>query len=244
MPSSPSRQSELRALIAKPFAHRGRHGGSRIENSRAAFEAAIAAGHGIELDVRASRDGQPYVFHDDRLDRLTAWSGRLRKYASAELGSVRLRGCDEAIPTLREALELIAGQVPLLIEIKTSWTGTEALCLAVCRALESYRGTAGVMSYDAGVGSWFGRHAPHRLRGLVIRESGRGVVRKPFFRHWALRRAQPDFLAYRVADLPSRTAAAQRARGLPILAWTCRSAEDRTRAAAHADQIIYEGAAG
>src|SRR6185369_346587 len=42
-------------LTAQPFAHRGLHGEGRIENSRAAFAAAIAAGHGIELDVQAGR---------------------------------------------------------------------------------------------------------------------------------------------------------------------------------------------
>ena len=65
-----------RGLIAKPFAHRGLHGPGRVENSRAAFEAAIAAGHGIELDVQASADGQAIVFHDYELERLTEGRGR------------------------------------------------------------------------------------------------------------------------------------------------------------------------
>jgi enamine deaminase RidA (YjgF/YER057c/UK114 family) len=39
-------------LTARPYAHRGLHGGGMIENSRAAFESAIAKGFGIELDVR------------------------------------------------------------------------------------------------------------------------------------------------------------------------------------------------
>ena len=68
MPSSPSREAkdpQLRALIAKPFAHRGLHGAAAPENSRAAFEAAIEARHGIELDVQASGDGQAMVFHDE-----------------------------------------------------------------------------------------------------------------------------------------------------------------------------------
>ncbi|RYE92593.1 MAG: glycerophosphodiester phosphodiesterase, partial [Oxalobacteraceae bacterium] len=51
-----------------------------------------------------------------------------------------------------------------------------------------------------------------------------------------------DFLAYDVRDLPSRFAAAQRARGIPVLTWTVRSAELRARAAEHADAPIAEGA--
>ena len=40
-----------------------------------AFDAAIEAGHGIELDVQASRDGQAIVFHDATLERLTGYAG-------------------------------------------------------------------------------------------------------------------------------------------------------------------------
>jgi hypothetical protein len=53
-------------------------------------------------------------------------------------------------------------------------------------------------------------------------------------------RARPDFLACDIRDLPSRFAAAQHRRGLPILTWTVLGAEERARAAVHADQIIYE----
>src|SRR6187401_1895693 len=85
MPSSPSRQDRLGKLIAKPFAHRGLHGPGRIENSRAAFEAAIAAGHGIELDVQSSADGRAMVFHDSTLDRLADGAGPVCGLVAAEL---------------------------------------------------------------------------------------------------------------------------------------------------------------
>jgi hypothetical protein len=53
----------------------------------------------------------------------------------------------------------------------------------------------------------------------------------------------PDFLAYDIRDLPSRFAAGQRRRGLPVATWTVRSAEEQERALAHADTAILEGAA-
>ncbi len=61
-------------------------------------------------------------------------------------------------------------------------------------------------------------------------------------RHLFLWKARPDFLAYDIRDLPSRFAARQRARGLPVLTWAVRSAEHRERAAEHADAPIAEGA--
>ena len=116
---SPSRQAELRALIAKPFAHRGLHGAGRLENSRAAFEAAIAAGVGIELDVQASADGEAFVIHDYELERLTQGDGSVRTLGAAELKRIRLKGSDETIPTLSEILTLVNGRAALLIEVKS-----------------------------------------------------------------------------------------------------------------------------
>lgn len=243
MPSSRSRQAELQALIAKPFAHRGLHGPAAPENSRAAFAAAIAAGHGIELDVQASAEGVPIVFHDYELDRLTDEHGQTRDRSAAALGRIRLKGSEETIPTLAEALALIGGKAPLLIEVKTTGRAAAALSRAVAAALAGYCGPVAVMAFNPEVGRWFARQAPTRLRGLVISEAGkrwRGVVE----RHLALWRARPDFLAYDIRDLPSSFAAAQRMKGLPVLTWTCRSLADRARAAEHADQIIYEASPG
>ena len=236
---SSDRRARLTALIARPFAHRGLHGGGRIENSRTAFEAAIAAGHGIELDVQVSRDGQALVIHDDQLDRLTEGVGPVCGMVAAELEKIRLRGGDETIPTLKQVLKLIAGRAPLLIEVKSPDRRVDALSGAVLAALSGYIGPVAVMSFNPEIGRWFARNAPEVLRGLVVTEAGRrwrGRLTRPL----ALWRARPDFLAYDVRDLPSRFAAKQRKRGLPVLTWTCRSEADRARAALHADQIIYE----
>jgi glycerophosphoryl diester phosphodiesterase len=236
---SPSREAELRALIAKPFAHRGLHGAAAPENSRAAFEAAIEARHGIELDVQASGDQQAMVFHDEELGRLAEDEGYLRGRSAGELKRIRLRGSDETIPTLPQILALVAGRTPLLIELKAPGREVGALALAVADALDDYAGPVAVMSFNPQVGHWFARHAPQRLRGLVVTERGRkwrgGVVRR-----LALWRSKADFLAYDIRDLPSRFAEAQRRRGLPVLTWTVRALRDRAKAAQHADQIIYE----
>jgi glycerophosphoryl diester phosphodiesterase len=133
--------------------------------------------------------------------------------------------------------------VPLLIEIKTPGRTAARHCLAVHRAVEGYRGPFAVMSFNPEVGRWFARHAPSIVRGLVVSEEGKKGARGRLERHLALRRARPDFLAYDVRDLPSRFAAAQRARGLPLLTWTVRGRAAEAIAAAHADQPIYEVAA-
>jgi glycerophosphoryl diester phosphodiesterase len=237
---SRSRRSELDRLGAVPFAHRGLHGNGRFENSRAAFLAAIGAGHGIELDVQASADGEAMVFHDYELARLTDAEGPVARRTSAELRAIRLKGSDETIPTLPEILALVAGRRPVLVEVKSPDRHIAGLCLAVFRALEGYRGPLGVMSFNPAVGRWFARNAPLVVRGLVVTESDRRGARGRVERHLALWIARPDFLAYDIRDLPSRFASAQRKRGIPVFTWTVRSEADRAAAALHADQPIYE----
>jgi len=227
-------------LSAQPFAHRGLWGGAVPENSRAAFAAAIAVGHGIECDVQLSRDGEAFVFHDHDLGRLTGEAGLVRERTGAALAAIALRDSTERLPRLDAVLALVAGRVPMLIELKAPDRSVGALCLAVRRALEGYRGKAAVMSFNPQAVRWFATHSPRIVRGLVVTEAGKRGFRRRAERHASLWRGRPDFLAYDVRDLPSTFAAAARARGLPVLTWTVRDAAAEQTALAHADEIIYE----
>jgi len=223
------------------YAHRGLHGAGVPENSRAAFAKAIEQGHGIELDVQRSGDGHPVVFHDDALERLTGETGPVLRRSAAQLGAIALSGSAETIPTLRQALAQIGGQVPVLIEVKSDRdTRVAALCLAVRRVLEGYTGRHAVMSFDPRVSRWFRIHSPHTVRGLIISEGEDRALPGRIRRRLWLWCARPDFLAYDVRDLPSRFAARQRRRGLPVATWTVREAEHDERARTHADAAIFE----
>ena len=229
-------------LTQQDYAHRGLHDDRVPENSPTAFAGAIAAGLGIECDVQRTADRQVVVFHDWDLERLTGESGAVRQRDAAALGAVKLRANGEAIGTLDAMLEQVAGQVPILIEVKSRRDlGVVAPCLAVRRALEGYRGKVAVMSFDPRVSRWLARHAPHIVRGLVVTEDGTRGLSGRLKRHWSLWHGRPDFLAYDVRDLPSRFAEMQRARGLPLLSWTVRSTELRARAVEAGATPIAEG---
>lgn len=230
-------------LAGWSYAHRGLHGPGVPENSPAAFAAAVERGLGIECDVQRSSDGQAVVFHDWELDRLTGESGPLAARTAAQLGTIGLSGNGERIPSLRDVLALIGSRVPLLIELKSKRNlSVIGLCMAVRRDLEGYTGQCAVMSFDPRISRWFARHAPHIVRGLVVTEEHDKGLRGAVRRWLSVIGSKPDFLAYDIRDLPSRFAAAQRARGLPVLTWTVRSPELRERAALHADAPIAEGA--
>ena len=236
----PPAERRIAFLRGTRFAHRGLHGSDRVENSRAAFAAAVEAGDGIECDVQMSADGTAFVFHDATLKRLTEAEGQINRTAAGTIGRIILKGTSETIPSLEEVLSLVSGRAPMLIEVKAPEAQVARLCLAVRRALEGYRGPVAVMSFNPEVGHWFAAHAPRITRGLVVTEERKRNLKGRLERHLALWRARPDFLAYDVRDLPSRFAAAQRARGLPVLTWTVRGAAAEQEAAEHADAPIYE----
>jgi glycerophosphoryl diester phosphodiesterase len=231
-------------LGQQAYAHRGLHGGTVPENSRAAFHGAIDKGLGIELDVQPAVGREAFVFHDDTLDRLTHETGPVGKRIATDLDRITLKGSTETIPRLAEILTLVAGRVPILIEVKSDSPTVNGICLGIRRVLEGYRGPVAIMSFNPEIPRWFHRHARRYVRGLVVTEGSdkslRARIKGYFIRHFSLWRAKPDFLAYDIRNLPSSFAGAQRARGLAVLTWTVRTAADEAKAMASADEIIFE----
>ncbi len=225
------------------FAHRGLHHTGVPENSRDAAEGAIAAGMGIECDIQMSRDGVPLVFHDWELDRLTGERGKVVARSAEELQHITLLDTDQTIWPLAELLELVAGRVPILVEVKSrpDFALAEA-CIAIARQLADYTGPFAVMSFDPRMGEWFVKHAPQITRGLVITDTLDHGYRHAWRAPHALERAAPDFLASDVRDIPGALTSLWRETGRPLLTWTVRTPELRAHALAHADALIAEGA--
>ena len=71
--------------------------------------------------------------------------------------------------------------------------------------------------------------------GLVVRD---GL--SAWKRFWALRIADPQFLAVDTRALGKAWVAKLRER-MPVYTWTVRTAEDRKQADVHADAAIWEG---
>ena len=224
-------------ITTRPIAHRGLHQGAVVpENSLAAFEAAIAANHPIELDVQLLADGHLAVFHDRDLKRLTGKKARIADQTLATLKQFRLYDTDQTIPSLAEVLTLVNGQVPLLVEIKNEKkVGPPERTLV--KTLESYRGEYAVQSFNPRSLQWFKRHAPHIIRGQLASKPQK-FLRSHLLLTWA---STPHFIAYNVKALPTLpTTLARSYFNLPLLAWTVRSQTECEKAHQHADNYIFD----
>ena len=97
--------------------HRGA-AGHAPENTLLSIQKAITLGVDIvEVDVRRTRDGELVVLHDQRVNRTTNGSGRIGDLSFEEARRLDA-GSGQAIPSLREALELVRGSIQLMIELK------------------------------------------------------------------------------------------------------------------------------
>lgn len=238
-------------LTAQPIAHRGLHdcGTDIVENTPSAVAAAIEAGYAVELDVQPAADGEAVVFHDETVERLTTGSGRVSGLTPRELAGLRFRAGGDRIPTLQQILELAGGRTPLVIEVKTDWTGMEDFCARIAKLLHVYAGPVAVMSFDPLAVDAFRRHAPALPRGIVADpfhawRPGAMTRSQAFSMRHLLHagRTKPHFIAYGVEDLPAPAPLALRALfGMPLLTWTVRSQEQRKRADRWASQMIFEG---
>lgn len=230
-------------LTCATYAHRGLHGRGKVENSAAAFRAAIAAGMGIECDIQRSADDVPMVFHDWDFARLVGRPDKAASLTAAEWRKLSYLECEEAPIALVDLLAAVDAKVPLLIEIKSRrGYDVERSCEVVMDALASYRGRHAVMSFDPRVSRWLRKHAPQTLRGLVMREDDKGYTQQAWQRHLALWIARPDFLAYHIHALPNPLVGGVRDRGMPVLTWTVDTPDLLARANRYADAPIAEGA--
>ncbi|MDQ2066870.1 glycerophosphodiester phosphodiesterase family protein [Xinfangfangia sp. CPCC 101601] len=254
MMQEPRRTPLPSGFLTRPIAHRALHdrAAGRIENSPAAIRAAIAHGYAIEIDLQLSRDGVAMVFHDETLERLTDETGFVSERSATELGQIRLKDSSENIPTLTEVLKIVAGQVPLLIEIKDQslvMGPTDGrLEAATAKALAAYTGEVALMSFNPACIYHLAKLAPNLPRGLTTAaydEESWAPLPPEACEHF---RAIPDydatlssFISHEAADLASPRVAELKASGADILCWTIRSAAEETKARAVAQNVTFEG---
>ncbi|WP_069298666.1 glycerophosphodiester phosphodiesterase family protein [Neptunicoccus sediminis] len=244
----------LDAFLKAPLAHRTLHDvrAGRPENSLAGAHAAIAAGYGIEIDLQLSSDGVPMVFHDDHLQRLTRHFGALREHTARELGAMRLTHGDEPIPTLEQFLGVVAGQVPLLVEIKDQdgalGPETGDMERLVCEGLKSYRGPVALMSFNPHSVAKCAAFAPDIPRGLVTDPFDPAEWPEVPEERCAELASIPDyarvgasFVSHQVKDLHSAVVQDLITQGATVFCWTVKSAAQEHEARKIAQNITFEG---
>lgn len=239
-------------LTARPVAHRGLHDISRgiVENMPGAVQAAIAGNFAIEVDIQISADGEAMVHHDHALGRLTEATGPVVAKTAAELKAIKFKDTPERMMSLIDLCAIVAGRVPLVIEVKSRFDGDRKLVTRMAEVLASYQGQAVGMSFDPDQVLALRELLPSRPRGIVAQRSYEDEYWADltpqqrdsmlYLRHGF--RTQPHFVAFKVDHLPAPAPwIARNVFGCALLGWTVRTPEQRKRVEQYADQMIFEG---
>ena len=193
----------LRRLRKWNYAHRGLHGNGVPENSLAAFQKALDAGYGSELDIHLLADGNLAVIHDGSLQRTAGVDVKIESLRTEDLQNYRLEGTDEKIPTFQEVLDLYAGKAPLIVELKSDGGNFAQLTETACAVLDKYTGLYCLESFDPRCIRWLKLNRPDLVRGQLSYNS---LADKNCKVAWPLRLCMtnllsnfwntPDFIAY------------------------------------------------
>lgn len=234
-------------LLNVLYAHRGLFDNKTDapENSLPAFQKAVEAGYGIELDVQLSKDGIPVVFHDASLKRMCGVEGNVWDYPLSELKHLKLADSNAEVPTLAEVLDVVDGKVPLIIEYKLYVPQTK-VCRLVNDLLRSYTGAYCIESFHPLALLWYRRHRPDVVRGQLCMEfwnedKYRG---NPFFFVLSYlvtnAAARPDFIAYKHSDASNLSFRLTKRMGALSVAWTIKSQMQLEEAKKHFDLFIFD----
>lgn len=229
------------------YAHRGLHDNASAapENSMAAFRKAVEAGYGIELDVQLTKDGIPVIFHDFTLERMCGVSGRVDTFTYEELQQFTLLQSEERIPKLEDFLAMVAGRVPLIIELKVEWTDL-SLCPVLQDMLTGYSGIYCIESFNPLVLMWYRRYHREVMRGQLstnFRQDGK--YRNPLYfmlTHLLTNCfTSPDFIAYNCMfkEEPGRKICRKLYRNMAV-AWTVKDQKQLKSLEKDFDLFIFD----
>lgn len=249
MPRMIGKPDKTPFFVQKLYAHRGLfdNNSDAPENSMAAFEKAVVAGYGIELDVQLTKDKIPVVFHDDTLERVCKAEGFVSDYTFEELQQFSLYNSEQKIPKFADVLRMVKGRVPLIVEYKTKGMGTE-VCAVSDKLLKEYKGVYCIESFNPLALFWYRRNRKEVMRGQLSENFLKAKEREHspllyFALHHLLFNflAKPDFIAYNHEDYKdlSRVICRYIYKNTAV-AWTIRSEAGLKERARDFDLFIFD----
>ena len=222
------------------ISHRGIHDNQKIyENTLEAFSLAIKQGFIIELDIRLTKDNQIVVFHDSNTKRLTRQDKLIEESTYQELNQQNILH----IPLLKEVLDQVKGQVPLLIEIKTS-QNTGELEQKLMNLLKKYKGQYAIQSFNPKVLYWFKKNHPNILRGQLSKKYKKeklSSLKKFILSNMLLNIiTKPHFISYKYNELSPAQINKYKKKNIRMIGWTITNDREYNHYKKYYDNLICE----
>lgn len=229
------------------YAHRGLFDNvsDAPENSLLAFQKAVDAGYGMELDVQLSKDNQLVIFHDATLKRMCGLEGNVWDYTLEELQQMKLLNSNQTIPAFEDFLKIVDGKVPFILEYKLDRPQTK-VCELANEILKNYKGDYCIESFHPLALLWYRKNRPDVLRGQLCEEFFREEKYKGSFLMTVLSfllfnvATRPDFIAYNHLHAANISRRLCKILGALSVTYTIKSTDEYKRNKKNFDLFIFD----
>lgn len=223
----------LAAGRALTFGHRGARAYAPM-NTLPSFELALKLGaHGIEFDVRRTKDGVLVLLHDPTVDETSNGHGHVADLTFAELRELDFGGwkgpefAGTPIPTLDELFEAVGARFLMNVEIKCEHLASEGIEQQVAETIARHGMGERILvsSFNPFVVARSARAMPNILRGLLVEGP------TPFDRARLLRRLEIQALHPYFPFIDTGYMEKARSLGLAVNTWTVNDPAEAQRLA-------------
>ena len=241
-------RKNLKPFIRYDYAHRGYWNIHKAipENSLSSFRLAVSHGFGIELDLHLTKDNKIVVFHDHTLTRMCGIDLPVCELTYKELQKFTLMNSKEQIPLFQDVLNLVNGQVPLLVEIKLPTVKT-LTCRLADELLQNYSGKYCIESFNPLALRWYKKNRKEIIRGQLSANLTKPVAEGGYFLSFLVKYlllnflGKPDFISYCYKDQHNISFLLQKyIYKTPVFAWTVRSSLVFKKQKNCFDSIIFD----
>lgn len=218
---------DLSFLKTNLIAHKGVHNYEIPENTLPAFYKCIDKNYIIELDIHMLNDKTIVVYHDFNLKRLTHKNKVIETLSYAQLSKIKIKN-KYTIPTLKQVIHIVAGKVPIIIEIKDVDNNS---CFEdeLVKILDNYSGEFAIQSNNPYAIDWFLRNRKNYVVGVVVLNDLNYNVFKKYIN-------KVDFISINKKSLPTKISVKNKV----LFGWTINSLDEYKKYIKYCDNLICE----
>ena len=211
------------------FAHSGLHNELMPANSLSAIVAAADAGYGVEIDIQVTKDGVPFIIHEDNALSDTGVDLFIPNALSEHVAILSFKRGGEQLCTLADVMRELGPDVPLLLDIKQTKRVRHTV-ESVVKIISHRQNTSAIQSFQPTTVRYAKKMLPNIAVGQLGEESNDSMGLIQTFQTDTLITnylTKPDFIGMYLPMLRRKITTYWRNRlECPFLGWTVVDEED------------------
>ena len=212
-----------------------------LENTLPAYKKAMDKNYPILIDVQSLSDGTIICFKDSKLQKHTNKNGYVTNLTNIDIENLKLKDGNN-VPTFQEALDLINGKVPIVVNIVNN-TFTTKLESSVVKTLKKYNGEYALCSFNPNTLEYLTTNHPNLIFGIKIEDFENKIEgsykTKKLKKLKYFKNSQPKFIMYYNSGIPNRHI--KKFKNLPIIATDVNNQERYLKLVKYCDNITFYG---